>query len=104
MPISATGYHGHGTAPYVPAWDIPNIATVKRSATGASGFAIVRARNNPLMSTCEYEVELEDGTTDRYFDNAITENVYSQLDSEGHQALVMIDIVDHQRDCSAVTK
>ena len=56
------------------------------------------------MDTQQCEVELEYGKTDRYFANVIINNVYSQLDSEGHQTLVMSDIVDHQRDGSAVTK
>ena len=81
-----------------------NIATVKRCATNANRFEIGRVHNNPLTDTREYEVDLEDGTTDRYFANVIAENVYSRLNSKGHQTLVMIEIVDHQRDGSAVTK
>ena len=41
-----------------------NITTMKRRATDANGFLIGRAHNNPLLYTREYEVELEDGTTD----------------------------------------
>ena len=81
-----------------------NIATVEQSATNANGFPIGRAHNNPLLDTREYEVELEYGKTDRYFSNAIAENMHSQLDSKGHQTLVMSDIIYHQKDGSAVTK
>ena len=42
-----------------------NIDTVKRSATDANGFTIGHVHNNPLLDTIEYEVELEDFTTDR---------------------------------------
>ena len=46
-----------------------NIATVKWRATDENIFAIGCAHNSPLMDTREYKVYLEDGTTDRYFDN-----------------------------------
>ena len=42
-----------------------NISTVKQRSTNANVFAIGRAHNNPLLDTKEYEIELEDGTTDR---------------------------------------
>ena len=79
-----------------------NIATLKCHATNANGFEIGHAHNNPLLDTREYEVELEDSTTDRYFANAITENVYSQPDIEGHQTLVTSEIIYHGKDDSAV--
>ena len=79
-------------------------STVKRRTTDANGFSIGRTHNNPLMDTIEYKVELEYGTTYSCFDNSIAENVYSRLDSEGHQTLVMIDIIDHLKDGSEVTR
>ena len=74
-----------------------NIDTVKRRATDANGFAIGQAHNNPLLDTRNYEVELEDGTTDSYFANFVAYNMYSKLDSKGHQHLVMSEIVYPQR-------
>ena len=56
------------------------------------------------MDTLEYEVELEHRKIDGYFANFIIENLYYQLNSEGHQTLVMSDIVDHQGYGSSVTK
>ena len=81
-----------------------NIATVKWSATDANGFEIERANKDPLLYTIEHQIESEDGTTDKYFDNVITENVYDQLYSKGHQTLVMSEIVDNRIDGSEVTK
>ena len=77
---------------------------MKQSATDVNIFTIGRAHNNPLLDTQDYEVELEDGKTDRYFDNVIVENVYYQLDNEWHQTLVTSEIVDNRRDGIAVTK
>ena len=53
-----------------------NISTLKWRATDTHRFSIGQAHNNPLRDTREYEVELEDGTTDRYFSNVISDNVY----------------------------
>ena len=47
------------------------------------------------MDTQEYEIEYDDGTNDRYFANVIAENLYSQIDSEGRQFLVLEEITDH---------
>ena len=81
-----------------------NLATVKRRVTDINGHMIGKAHPNPLLSTAEYEVELEDGTTDRYFANVIAENIYSQLDTEGQERVVLSEIVDHRKDKSAISK
>ena len=81
-----------------------NIATVKRRAKNANRFAIGRAHKNSLLDTRDDYVELEGGTTYSYFSNVIADNVYSKLDSEGHQTVVMSDILDHQRDGTVVIK
>ena len=56
------------------------------------------------MDTREYEVELEDGTTDHIFANKIAENIYSQLDDEGQEILAFGDIIDNRKDGTALTK
>ena len=81
-----------------------NIATVKSRVTDLNGRATGNAHNNPLLDDREYEIELEDGTTDRIFANKIAENIYSQLDDEGREILKFRDIVDHRKDGSALTK
>ena len=58
-------------------------ATVKRRVVDHLGNAVGRAHTNPLLDTREYEVELEDGTTDRYFANVIAENLWEMCDAEG---------------------
>jgi hypothetical protein len=39
-----------------------------------------------------------------YAANVIAENLYSQVDDEGHHQVMIEDIVDHKKDSSAVTK
>ena len=78
-------------------------ATVKRRMTNFDGTPIGRAHVNPLLDTRQYEVELEDGTTDAYFANIITENLYSQCDSEGRELLSFKEICDHRKNKRAIS-
>ena len=80
-----------------------NLATVKSRATDINGRPIGHAHKNPMMDSREYEVEMEDGTTDRIFANKIAENIYSQMDDEGREILAFKDIIDHRKDKSAVS-
>jgi hypothetical protein len=45
---------------------------------------------------------LSDGTTEGYHANVIAENLLSQVDSEGHQYVLMKEISEHQKDKTAV--
>ena len=78
-----------------------NLATVKLRLTDINGRPLGNAHNNPLLDEREYEIELEDGTTDRIFANKIAENIYSQLDDKGREILKFRDIIDHRKDNSA---
>ena len=55
-----------------------------------------------MMDTREYGLETKNGTHYQYFSNVIAENLYSQIDSEGHQFLVLGEILDHCRDGTAI--
>lgn len=77
-------------------------ATVKRRVRDPDGKLTGKAHRNPLLDTREYELEFEDGTTDRYFANTIAESLFSQIDSEGRQYVLLKEIVDHKRDNSAI--
>jgi hypothetical protein len=70
-------------------------ATVTRRMTDFNGTPIGRPHVNPLLDTRQYEVELEDETTDAYFANIIAENLYLQCDSEGRELLSFKEICDH---------
>ena len=47
-------------------------------------------------------MELEDGTTEEFYANVIAENIFSQVDSEGNQYVLMKEISDHRKDETAV--
>ena len=60
-------------------------ATVLRRARDDDGKPIGKADNNPLLDSRAYDVELEDGTIERYFANIIAENLWSQCDDKERQ-------------------
>ena len=64
-------------------------ATVKHRVENADGMKAGMYHRNPLMDTREYELEYQDGTQDQYFSNIIADNLYSLIDSEGHQLIVL---------------
>ena len=49
-----------------------------------------------------YEVEFPDGSVDVLTANIIAEALYSQVDDEGRTYAVLLGIVDHRKDGSAV--
>ena len=67
------------------------------------GNPIGRRHENPFLDTRQYEVELSDGTTEEYYANTIAENLFSQVDSEGRQYLLMKEISDHRHDDTALS-
>lgn len=74
-------------------------AVVKRRVTDeVTGVGVGSSHRNPLFDTREYELQFDDGTTDVYFANAIAENIYSQVDTEGNQHLVIDEIDGHRVD------
>ena len=70
----------------------------------AEGNPVGHAANNPLLDTREYEVEFIDGSTEAYSTNLIAESMYSQVDDEGFQHILLKEISDHRKDSSAVAK
>ena len=81
-----------------------NIGTVKRRATDRDGFAIGRPHSNVALDTREYEIEMDDGTTERLLANKIAANIYATMDDEGREILAFGDIIDHKKDGRAVTE
>jgi hypothetical protein len=63
------------------------------------GFKIVIL----MMDTREYEVIFPDGSVQSYLANTIAENLYSQVDDEGQGFSIMSEIIDHEKDESALT-
>ena len=73
----------------------PKRATVICRVKDLDGTKVVRYHRNPLMDAREHDLEYDDWTHGYYFANVISENLYSHVDSEGHQFLVLKEIYYH---------
>jgi hypothetical protein len=62
------------------------------------------ANPNPILDTRLYEVRFNDGSTQEYMANTIAENLYSQIDPEGNEYLLLDEVMDHRSNADAVTK
>ena len=98
-------YDGYVTAQVVlPRGERMELATVLRRKRDADGRPVGNYDSNPIMDTSEYEVQFSDGEVLEYSANIIAENLYSQVDEEGHHQVMIEDIIDHKKDSTAVSK
>jgi hypothetical protein len=88
----------------VPKGDALVAATVIGRKRDADGNPVGKAHNNPILDTRVYEVQFPDGHLEEYAANVIAESLYSQLDNEGNQFLLLQEIVDHKKDAQALSK
>ena len=86
----------------VPKGDTITYGKVVRRKRDTDGNLIGHSNQNPILDTSIYEVLLDDGSTQAYAANIIAEQLYSQVDDEGFQYLLIDAIIDHQRDGSAI--
>ena len=73
---------------------------IKRS-WGQDSAPVGRAHADPLFDTRECDIEFTDGSIKRHAANIIAQNMHAQVDSEGHQHLIMDEIVNHEADAVA---
>jgi len=69
---------------------------VKSCKRDADGNPIGRADVNPILDTCEYIVEFEDGDEAEVNANLIAEAMYAQCDPDGNQYVLLDSHVDHR--------
>ena len=79
-------------------------ATVVGPARDSNGKAKGRLHDNPILNSRVYDVMFPDGAVKQYAANIIAENMWAQVDDEGHQYMMLDEITDHRKDQSAVTK
>ena len=75
---------------------------VIKCSWGLDGEPIGRVHINPLFDTHKYEIKFTDGLREKYTSNIIAENIFAQVDDEGHQFQIIDKITDHRKDNSAV--
>jgi hypothetical protein len=59
-------------------------------------------QSNPIFDIREYQVLFHNGSTNCYVVNMIAESLYSQVDSDGREFILIKEIVDHLLDGSVV--
>ena len=79
-------------------------AKVLRRSVGSDGKTVGTYNDNPILNTVVYDVEFPDGAVRQYAANVIAENMYAQVDSEGHQYTLLDSIIDYGTDGNAVVK
>lgn len=61
-----------------------------------------RVDPNPVLNTALYDVAFPDGTVKQYAANTIADNLFSQVDPDGHTHLLLDSITDHRMSEDAV--
>jgi hypothetical protein len=87
----------------VPKGDQQILGTVLGRKRDIHGNTIGRASSNPIFDTRIYQVQLPDGHVEEFTANMIAECLYSQVDEEGRQYVLLDDIIDYEvtEDCMA---
>jgi hypothetical protein len=88
----------------LPKRDDMAIGTIVKRKRDHDGNPVGRHDVNAILDTRIYEVEFPDGEVLECAANVIAENLYSQVDKEGHHQVVFDDIVDHKGTDKAMAK
>ena len=59
---------------------------------------------NPFANTMVYDVQFPDGQIKEYAANVIAENMYNQVDPNGHKVNFLDSIVNYRKDDTAVER
>ena len=61
------------------------------------------AHDNPMLDTQLYQVEFADGHSETFAANVIAENMFAQIDKNGHRQVLLDEIIKHCKDGCAVS-
>lgn len=88
----------------LPKGDFQFIAKVVKRKRDDDGNPVGRAHSNPILDTRVYEVEFPDGSIKDYAANVLAEALYAQVDETGNRFLLLKDIIDHEKDSTALSQ
>jgi hypothetical protein len=71
-------------------------ARVTGRKQGADGNPLGKANANPILDSREYEAKFHHGSTETFAANVIAESLYSQVDSDGREFVLMQGIIEHR--------
>ena len=78
--------------------DQPEFARVTKRLKDANGLPIGTANQNPILDSRMYEVEYQDGYKASMTAKSIAQNLFAQVNEEGHRHVLFDKIVDHRTD------
>ena len=77
----------------------PEYARVTKRLKDHNGNPIGKAHgNNPILDTRLYEVEYQDGYKTAMAANTVAENIFAQVDEDGHCEVLFDEIIGHRTD------
>ena len=76
----------------------PAFARVKKQLRDANGFLVGTSNENPILDSCGYEVEYQDGHKASMTANAIAQNLFVEVNVEGNLHGLFDEIVYHRTD------
>ena len=68
---------------------------IGQSKDSPSGQVIGDYHDNPLLNTISYDIKFLDGTVREYRANVIAQNIYQQVNSNGHHHYVLDAVLNH---------
>jgi hypothetical protein len=68
----------------------------KRRSNDGNGKTIGTYSDNSIMNSIVHEIEFPDGELKEYAANILEENMLSQVDHEGHNVMLMREIIDYR--------
>ena len=82
----------------IPRGDNPNPQYTKliKRLRDANGIPIGTANENPILNSCMYKVEYQDGTRASLVANYIAKNLFTQVDQEGNRHVLLDEIIDYR--------
>jgi hypothetical protein len=81
----------------------PEYARVPKWLKDANGIPIGKSNNNPILDTRLYKVEYHDGYKAAMSANTVAENLFAQVNGDGHPQVLFSEIIGHQTDGSEVS-
>ena len=73
----------------------PELARVVKRLRDKYGISIGTDNDNPIMDSRIFEVEYPYGHRESLAANAVAENLFAQVDDEGHRSVLQQEIVSH---------
>ena len=84
--------------------DHPQLARVTKRLRDNEGNPFGRSNKSPFLDTRQYEVEFNDGQKQALTANLIAQNMFSQVNDEGHRHVLLDSIIDMRTDGPQIPK